>query len=288
LETTLTTVRERFKTTWPKIAGVEILLKRIALRRAGAPPPLDGAGLTNDDRAQAAALAVLTRSNFVACARDPSPIALALGPTLREALGKAPRIGPMLQIRMRGVQAIPLLATLVNDAWLLPLRATDLRMGGFNDDIFMDHMSFRGRGFHDFGDALPTPEAIYATLMRPMTRGGREGTGHLRAVMRLRIAMQVWHCAVITVQVGRIGPGPCNWPIGIVPQPQMLPYPCIQRLPVHPLLGRHGRAVVGNHRSSPCGIPAILIMASNSAKDRLKPELQTPKCPINRRSWFSL
>jgi SAM-dependent methyltransferase len=29
---------------------------------------------------------------------------------------------------------------------------------------------------------------------------------------------------------------------------------------------------------------AILIMASNCAKDRLKPELQTPKCPINRRS----
>lgn len=141
----------RFPKGWKKRAGVAMLASNVAARVTGSAPEVAGEGVTEADKALARDLAAVK----TAPEGDVFGSLWLLDPPTTNAAADV-----FERLAARKADAIPLLAALVDDGWLLPFGQDFLqRWGGYSSSWSSDD------------DADQKARQIYEQLNRPVTRG---------------------------------------------------------------------------------------------------------------------
>lgn len=163
----LRTLLARYPEGWRMAPVMQFLLERVEDRLARpAPPPAESAGLAKDDLRQAADMLEL-RAIRVKRDEYSDPLALWLLPSTWRDRALQP-VDPELEIRARGLEAIPFLLKLAKDDALTPAdRAEVVVASVYRSDLNMSLLDWA----QDESARRKAVQTIFEGLDRPATRG---------------------------------------------------------------------------------------------------------------------
>ena len=147
----LASLLQRYPKGWHKRAGVALLASNVAARATGSAPEIAGEGVTDADKALARDLAAVTTMPLW----DAFGSLWLLDPPTTNASADV-----FERLAARRTAAIPMLAALADDGWLLP----------FGRD-FLQHWGGYSGSWGSDDDAEQKARQVYDQLNRPVTRG---------------------------------------------------------------------------------------------------------------------
>lgn len=163
----LTNLMARFPATWLGYGGIKRLSEKVQARLAAPkPPPLQGVGLTAEDQALAAEIAGMSNDEIQSFRSMYYGLWLLPDSNRTAGVWAKKTNSPLMRIVTRGIQAIPILAAMIKDDYLLPVDSRTIgRYGGgmMHYAMMMDQIN------PEMQERMQ--EQMWEQMQRPISRG---------------------------------------------------------------------------------------------------------------------